>query len=125
LDFAPESKISGKIKSADHEQLNVSMVRQPKIIREVSPTSGIKVGFKLEASLSEGSALKLAQDYMPKYGLSLMVINALEDVDQSRHRAWFFERGKDQSGVKALGVVESKPAVARHIARHILSQLPS
>jgi phosphopantothenoylcysteine synthetase/decarboxylase len=124
LDFAPDKKMSGKIKSADHAQLNISMVRQPKIIREIHPSSGIKVGFKLEAHVSDDKALELAQSYMTQYGLSLMVINALDDVDQSRHRAWFFEQRQGQKGVTPLGVVDTKTAVAKHIAVHILSQFP-
>lgn len=126
LDFAPEHKTSGKIKSADHERLSLSMVRQPKIISDIHPSSGVKVGFKLETGLTEEAAFKLAQSYMTKYSLSLMVINDLRDVDQSRHKAWFFEQRREEPGtVLPMGVVETKLDVARRIARHILSQLSS
>jgi phosphopantothenoylcysteine synthetase/decarboxylase len=126
LDFAPEHKTSGKIKSVDHERLSLSMVRQPKIISDIHPSSGVKVGFKLETGLTEETAFKLAQSYMTKYSLSLMVINDLRDVDQSRHKAWFFEqRQKEPGDVLPLGVAETKLDVARRIVRHILSQLSS
>jgi phosphopantothenoylcysteine synthetase/decarboxylase len=126
LDFAPEHKTSGKIRSADHERLSLSMVRQPKIISDIHPSSGVKVGFKLETGLTEEAAVKLAQSHMIKYSLSLMVINDLRDVDQSRHKAWFFEQPRQERGtVQLMGVAETKLDVAKHIARHILSQLSS
>lgn len=120
LDFVPEAKAAGKIASADHERLQIALVRTKKLIAELNPTSGVKVGFKLETSLTPARAASLAQDYMNKYKLSLMVLNDLKDVDRTRHRAVVF-----QAGSASPRDIESKAEVARAIVRHVRERLGS
>jgi phosphopantothenoylcysteine synthetase/decarboxylase len=113
LDFAPKTKAAGKIASADHEKLTVELARTKKIIADITPASGVKVGFKLETGLTPAKAKALADDYIAKYGLSLMVINDLKDVDRTRHGATVFEAGQ------APEAVDSKLGLARRVAAHV------
>lgn len=113
LDFIPETKQSGKIKSAGHEALNVKLVRTKKLIADVK--TPIKIGFKLETNLSDTRANELAREYMVKYGLTYFVINDLSDVDEQKHRARLFSDKTLTPDVK-----ESKADIAKAISRHIL-----
>lgn len=124
LDFAPDTRTSGKISSADHDHLTVTMGKQPKIIAGITPATGLKVGFKLEAGLTMEHAHALACRYMAQYQLSLMVLNDLNQVTETRHQAWVFEREKAQGLIKPLGLIETKRGLAQCIARHIAAQLP-
>lgn len=113
LDFIPSKREAGKMRSTAAEW-NVRFVPTEKIISKISPTSGIKVGFKLESELDESSAQKWATDYMDRYGLSMFVANRLQDVDQNRHRAFVFEQKA------ASHIVDSKENLAQTIAQHVI-----
>ena len=91
LDFIPDKKITGKIKS--DQDLQVNFIKSSKIIAEINPP--VKVGFKLEANLDEQKALSIAKDYFSRYQLSLMILNQLSDVDSTRHKAFTFENSPD------------------------------
>ena len=123
LDFAPVDRTPGKIKSAEHDQLSIVLGKQPKIIGEINPLAKVKVGFKLETNLTRARAEQLASEYMPKYALSLMVINDLSDVDEKRHKAWLFERESTNGTQQSAHALETKIDVARSIVRHIASHL--
>lgn len=117
LDFTPTKKTSGKIASAEHERLTVELARTKKIIADIVPPSGVKVGFKLETGLTRQRATEIAHDYIGKYSLSLMVLNDLKDVDRTRHQAMVFEDATTPTDV------ESKDALARLIAAHVQRRL--
>jgi phosphopantothenoylcysteine synthetase/decarboxylase len=121
LDFNPSEKADGKLSSADRETLTVTMRRTPKLIAGINPASGVKVGFKLETKLTAGGAEGLAAKYMREYGLSLMVINDLADVDQARHQAWVFEAGRGVPGGPER--IDGKSALALRIAAHVDARL--
>ena len=64
LDFVPSNKLDGKLSSS--EELKVDWKRTEKIISKLNPTSGLKVGFKLEADLPIEKATSIASSYMSK-----------------------------------------------------------
>ena len=113
LDFVPENRLSGKVSSSG--ELEVSFSRTQKIISKISLATGKKVGFKLEADLPMAKAHAIAKDYINKYDLSMIVINALKDVNQKDHRALIFTR---EQGF--LGYREGKQPLAEHIVDHII-----
>lgn len=115
LDFVPSEKRAGKIRS--DEQLTVNFVQTPKIIANIHPKSGIKIGFKLEAELDEAKALEIAAQYFARYQLSYMVLNALSAVDASRHQA-FLVSAKAQDQLQAK-IVEGKQGIALEIAKYL------
>jgi len=117
LDYIPDSKFSGKLKSAS-EKMTVTFSPTRKIISQLNPTSGTKVGFKLEVGLSRENALLIAIDYMKKYQLSLLVINDLNDIDQSKHKALIFENTTD-TPIE----IDGKERLSQHIALHILKRI--
>ena len=116
LDFIPEHPTTGKIKS--DQQLTVTFRKSEKIIGRIQPHLGLKVGFKLETSLSTAQMRFIAKEYMDKYDLRLMVVNLLKDVDEHRHAATIFERG-DGDCLICHENVASKAAIARFIVGHI------
>lgn len=115
LDFAPETKQSGKIKSATNETLTVTLNRTKKLISEIK--TKIKVGFKLETGLTDAKAVDLAQEYIKKYDLSMFVVNDLSDVGESKHLARTFD-GKDSIGTAVTG----KSKLAQTICQHIIDR---
>jgi phosphopantothenoylcysteine synthetase/decarboxylase len=124
LDFVPEQAASGKLSSQEHTSLTVNLRRTSKIIAGVQIP--IKVGFKLEVGLNAEMARKLAQTYINRYGLTMLVVNDLADVDEKRHRALVFEPELSLSGEKEVGravEVGSKRELAQIIAAHITQQL--
>lgn len=116
LDFTPKTKTPGKISTKDHASLSIDLARTPKIIADINPASGVKVGFKLETGLTDKKAMDLAERYVKEFKLSLFVINDLKDVDQERHKALVFEAGKAET-------VDGKHALALRIARHVHERL--
>lgn len=122
LDFAPARRHSGKLSSAKIDALSLELKKMPKIIDQVSATNMIKVGFKLEASLTADRARDLAQEYIHRYGLSLIVINDLADVNATRHRArLFFRDSSNRASVEK--VLNSKREIATSIADHVIMGL--
>jgi phosphopantothenoylcysteine decarboxylase/phosphopantothenate--cysteine ligase len=121
LDFIPETRVSGKISSST-PSMDLKLKPTEKIIARVK--TGIKVGFKLESSLTAESAANWAGRYIPGYGLTMMVLNALTDVDASRHTATVFETSRPGDFASARStVIEGKTAVAHFVARHVTEQL--
>jgi phosphopantothenoylcysteine decarboxylase/phosphopantothenate--cysteine ligase len=118
LDFVPAERQPGKIASATHATLPLTLKRTEKIIAQLQPPSGVKVGFKLEAGLTPARAANIARDYLRKYALSLIVINDLAEVDALRHRALLFTAGED-----APREVTGKAEVALEIARHVAERI--
>ncbi len=122
LDFVPQQTQSGKIRS--HQKLDVDFIRTEKIIAALNPSSGLKVGFKLEAAMDAEQALQIARDYFDKYQLSMMVLNQLKDVDADRHRAFIVSRDKDLDQL-TIATADSKPAIAALIKQHLLDAIPT
>ncbi len=114
LDFIPNSRQSGKIRSDSNAGLTLELSPSKKLIKDVK--SNIKVGFKLETGLTSEAASQFAKDYTSKYNLSLFVINDLADVSATKHRAKIFNRDG-----KEFRSVESKGGIANAICQHILS----
>jgi len=126
LDFVPAQRTSGKI-SSSVKDFRVDMIATPKIIAGINPRSGIKVGFKLESDLTTTSAQSWASKYIPGYGLSMMVLNALADVDETRHRAMIYSPDKPGQFAPSMkpDAIEGKSKVARFIAAHVIRGLTS
>ena len=88
LDFVPNQKQAGKVRSTD--ELKVDFVRTPKIIAEVNQNLAFKVGFKLEVAANTHEREAIVKDYLQKYRLSHLVYNQLQDVSQTDHTAVVF-----------------------------------
>ncbi len=121
LDYIPQAKISGKI-SSKHPSLAVELKSASKIISACQPSSGIKVGFKLEVA-SPGqdlpaSALSLAEGYCRREHLSFFVVNFWQDLSELSHKALFFAP-TSSGAVEPCGFGGSKRAIATVIANHI------
>ena len=114
LDFVPEKKLSGKLSSS--EELKVEFKKTDKIISQLQPSSGLKVGFKLEAELPLEKASSIAKSYMTKYSLSYMVLNQLSLVSNNRHTAYLF----DESGYEECS---GKNTIAAKITTHFKKRL--
>lgn len=82
LDFVPTEKRTGKIRSS--EDLVVRFKQTEKIIGIAQQHLAFKVGFKLEATTP---STELAQLYLNKYRLSHLVMNQLQDVSPTEHKA--------------------------------------
>lgn len=114
LDYVPAKKQAGKIKS--NTELHVDFVKTDKILEGLHPKNGRKIGFKLESGLDQSQATKLAEDYMKRYNLHMMVLNSLDKVDHQRHQAFLFQ--KDDT-MKYLGLVSGKQAIAQQITEFL------
>jgi len=123
LDFVPEHKQSGKIRSTE-KGMTVAMTPTAKLIASINPSSHIKVGFKLEAELTPKDAKAIAADYGKRYDLSMMVVNRLSDVDERRHTAHVFEMQGGKGGAATEGVeLSGKEQLAAAIASHVRARL--
>jgi phosphopantothenoylcysteine synthetase/decarboxylase len=121
LDYVPREKLSGKIKSS-RPSLRVDLTPTAKIISACQPSSGIKVGFKLEVAspgedhLALGEAL--ARTYFEREQLSFFVLNFWQDITSASHKALFFARDADGK-VQQVGAGHKKADIAVAIAEHI------
>jgi phosphopantothenoylcysteine decarboxylase/phosphopantothenate--cysteine ligase len=121
LDFVPINKVGGKIKSSQ-KTLRVDMGPGIKVIAACHPPSGIKVGFKLEIDPRQHDAEAIARTYILREKLSFLVLNFLQEIAGSRHRAAFFIPAAD-GGVLEIGRAASKKQIAAAIATHIEARL--
>jgi len=117
LDYIPEEKRSGKIRSGE-KNFNVPLKPTEKIISQFQPKTPIKVGFKLEPNLTDLNIKQLALDYITKYNLSMLVINAKDDVSQTEHKAVLCKKNMDKIDLEKQ---ESKLELAQAIAKHTLN----
>jgi phosphopantothenoylcysteine decarboxylase/phosphopantothenate--cysteine ligase len=122
LDFVPTEVKTGKISSKD--DFAPQFKKTPKIIDDLHPSSGVKIGFKLGTDMTEECALDIAKDYAQRNNLSMMILNNRRDVDQSRHRAFLIEYPQQANQCRT---VEGKQAIARGITQHLQNakQLPT
>lgn len=119
LDYIPEQKVVGKLRSG-HERLSVTLVSSKKIIAGLHPKGRIKVGFKLESEKFDEQTLNtLANDYITRYQLSMLVVNQLADVSKSKHKATLFESNQ----LDHPEFVEGKVGLATRIVEHIIQGL--
>ena len=123
LDFVPAQRLPGKISSSDGKQ-SIELLPTPKIIAGLKTKIPAKVAFKLESGADEKIAANLARKYISKHGLTMLVVNNLNDVSANAHRAWIFE-------TKTAGHLEhdrpleahTKEDVANAVARHVWERL--
>jgi phosphopantothenoylcysteine decarboxylase/phosphopantothenate--cysteine ligase len=108
LDFEPSEKTLGKIRST-HQNLTVHFKPTPKIIGEIQLGGKPKIGFKLETGMSPAEAKSIADTYIKKYGLTMLIANELHAVSASAHHAFAFPAGGNSTELK------SKDAIARLI----------
>ncbi len=115
LDYAPSSLANQKIRSGT-EGLKIDLKPCAKIIAQIKPQGPMKVGFKLETELDETKARSIATDYMQRYDLSMVVLNQLQDVGPTKHKAFVISRKESDLRVSELA---SKQAIANHLASQI------
>lgn len=116
LDYIPADTMSGKLRSG---KASVALELKPteKILPKLTSRSGVKIGFKLESSITQNEANAVAERYIKDNQLSLFVVNQLKDVSAQSHRAWVYDTNSNMVSI------ESKDALAKAIARHIQSRL--
>lgn len=91
LDFVPQKFLPGKIKSSQHSELELKLIRSEKIMPTTASKSGKKIAFKLESRHEDKE--NIIQNYLQKYQLSLLVYNELQDlgfsatVSENPHKA--------------------------------------
>lgn len=118
LDFVPATRLQGKVRS--HEELKVTFKPTAKIIEQMRPRQGIKVGFKLEPELNQTKAQSIAEDYFKRYQLTGMLLNAKNVVSASRHQGFWVTRPNNQWHMQTL---ESKTAIAQAITAHVCTAI--
>jgi phosphopantothenoylcysteine decarboxylase/phosphopantothenate--cysteine ligase len=114
LDYEPAEKSMGKIKSG-RQNLTVHFKPTPKIIEAIHLPNKPKIGFKLEIGLSPDDVKTIAQDYITKYDLSMLIANELSAVSSTKHRA--FAVAKDGR----MSELTSKDDIAQLVARSFMS----
>ena len=120
LDFVPEAVMSGKLRSQDHDEITVRFIKTKKILAAVQPNLPLKVGFKLEPSVTEPEARAIAERYLQRYSLSQIVINGLDRVSAHAHHAFVY--GRSNGNVQLVAEADSKQAVATLVKDHCLSR---
>jgi phosphopantothenoylcysteine decarboxylase / phosphopantothenate---cysteine ligase len=120
LDFVPQGKVAGKIKSSQ-QTLQVEMGPGLKVIAGCQPSSGIKVGFKLEVASPDMDSKALALTYCQREKLTMLVLNYWHDIGPSGHKAIFYGPSSEQ-GAQELGRGHSKRHIATAIADHIVDR---
>ena len=114
-DYGPNQFQDGKIRSGQ-TRLSLDLVPLEKIISSISPSSGKKVGFKLETAYSADTQSDLVERYFRSYDLSMLVFNLMGEVSsQEAHQATIFTRDQEP------WQVSSKTELAQVICRHILT----
>lgn len=116
LDYIPLNKEKGKIRS-NRGHIEVVMKQTDKIISQLKPRSGVKVGFKLEPFLNSDHGLHIAKEYIPKYDLSMLVVNEFSKVNAKRHSANLFEL--NENNVIFSHYVTGKKLVAKAVSAHV------
>jgi phosphopantothenoylcysteine decarboxylase/phosphopantothenate--cysteine ligase len=112
LDYEPSEKSMGKIKSGQ-QNLSVNFKPTPKIIEAIKLGHKPKIGFKLEIGLSSREIKSIAQDYMTRYNLSLVIVNELAAVSATKHHG--FAVSKDGQ----MSQVNTKDQIAQTIVKAI------
>ncbi len=110
LDFVPDKKVERKIRST--ENLEVSFTKTSKIINLVTQTLDFKIGFKLESDLVSNNN-DLAQTYINRYGLTLLIMNQLAEVSSSKHKAYAY-KSKQNSAIE----LDDKEHIARFLVEN-------
>jgi phosphopantothenoylcysteine decarboxylase/phosphopantothenate--cysteine ligase len=119
-DYTPTERFDGKIISTSNH-LTINLSKAKKVIGHCNPPSGIKVGFKLECSLNDKDYLDIANKYLRKYSLSLLVINDLKYIkNNDQHSARIFEQ--KQNNLRETRC-STKKEIAQHISQHIIHEL--
>lgn len=114
LDFEPRAKQTGKMSSFD-TPAPIELVKTQKIIENLNPKPKCLITFKLESDLDEIKALHIARVYRERVGADLVVLNRVQDVSETEHKAYLVPtKHPDQ-----LTTHDSKAAIASHIASFI------
>ena len=95
LDYVPERTLDSKLPSG-RDRVTVECVPTPKIIDMVTPR-GPKIGFKLGFGMSQNDIKSTADSYITRYGLDLIVMNDLGEIDNTRHRALLYRKSGNPS----------------------------
>ena len=118
LDFEVVKTIRGKLSS--RSAFDIALKPSPKLIESINAPKLFKVGFKLEAGVSEKVLLQRAQEAIQKQKVELLVANRLEDVSSSAHRALLLAKGS-----AAAVRLNSRQEIAQALAVHFESKLKS
>lgn len=122
LDFVPDRKKPGKIKS-DLNEIVVKLVATDKIIAKLNINPGhAKIGFKLEYELSQKTAAEIADEYLSKYSLTSIFLNSLKAVSAEQHSGFLFNR-KTSSSTELVdgGQIDSKQSIALALKQNLLT----
>lgn len=117
LDFEPTSHITGKISSTGH--LKVDFKPTEKLLSLAHPKGREKIAFKLEYNINESDANRIARDYIKRYKLTMLIVNNMQDVSETAHKAWIFT--SDNQGALHPEHATSKSSIAEFICKRILT----
>ncbi len=113
LDYVPQHAAAEKMRSGSNN-VTVTLVPTEKIISKITPKMPLKVGFKLETSMDEADATKIAADYMSRYQLSMMVLNRQSDLGPDKHLGYLVT--KDHNMRQLAGKRQIAAAIADHLS---------
>lgn len=116
LDYEPEVRLTGKLKS--RQPLSVNFKPTPKIIRDLHPRSGIKVGFKLESGTDPEQDRVTAQSYFDDYGLSLLVMNHWQTIGGNDHPTILYQRSGTGTVIPGIRL-QNRHDLACALADHV------
>ena len=119
-DYLPSNRKTGKIRS-DESQLRIDLQRAEKIIDSAIHVP-IRIGMKLEIDDEAKNWLQIANAYLLKKRLDLLLVNRLCEVDEVQHRATAYHQ-PDSGEVCELVTLGSKMEIARFFSSFIQSKL--
>ena len=119
-DYTPQTKYDGKIDSS-HKKLTIHLEQSNKIIAKTTPSSGVKVGFKLQCAIADKDYLLLAEKYIKQYNLSQIIINDSTLLStEKEHPAEIFEK---QNGLLCKTSCTTKNEIVQSVAQHLIKTL--
>ena len=116
LDFEVTKPARGKLSSKVSHDIHLKP--SAKLIDSIDSKNLKRVGFKLEAGVSEKELLQRAKEALLSQDVELLVANRLEDVSKDSHKAFLLTRGSP-----AAVRLESRDEIAQSIAVYFESKL--
>jgi phosphopantothenate--cysteine ligase len=115
----PEHTVNPLKKISSKSELILSLVKTPKLIEKIKVWNPdiFLVGFKLLKNVSEERLIMAGKDLADKNGCNLVLVNDLSKISEGRHFGLLIKNGK------VIGRYDTKEAIARGIAEHILRDI--
>lgn len=115
LDYAPEKRAAGKLRSGS-DSLSIELRPMPKIIQRIMLPGKPKIGFKLEPSMDLENAKKIAASYGSKYDLSLLIANGIDTMGHRSHGGIAFDLVDGE--LQSIETLAERSDIASKIVTH-------